>query len=69
MAIQNNKYNNSFIYTIRSPYTNKFYIGSTTQILCKRLANHKSNYNSYLNDIGNYIKIIILHLSKIIKAS
>ena len=48
MAIQNNKYNNSFIYTIRSPYTDKFYIGSTAQILCKRFANHKSNYNSYV---------------------
>ena len=50
MAIQNNKYNNSFIYTIRSPHTNKFYIGSTTQKLCKRFANHKTNYNSYVNN-------------------
>ena len=56
MAILNNKYNNSFIYTIRSPYTDKFYIGSTTQKLCKRFANHKSDYNSYVNNgIGRLI--------------
>ena len=50
MAILNNKYNNSFIYTIRSPHTNKFYIGSTTQSLCRRFANHKSDYNTYVNN-------------------
>ena len=55
MAFQNNKYNNSFIYTIRSPHTDKFYIGSTTQKLCKRFANHKASYNAYVNNIGNYI--------------
>ena len=51
MAIQINKYNNSMIYTIRSPHTDKFYIGSTTQKLCKRFANHKSNYNAYVNNV------------------
>ena len=50
MAIQTNKYNNSFIYTIRSPHTEKFYIGSTTQILCRRFSNHKTDYNSYVNN-------------------
>ena len=55
MAIQTNKYNNSFIYTIRSPHTEKFYIGSTTQKLCKRFANHKSDYNLYVNNKKNYI--------------
>ena len=30
-----NKYNKSKIYTIRSPNTEKFYIGSTTQQLCQ----------------------------------
>ena len=56
MAVQTNKYNNSFIYTIRSPHTDKFYIGSTTQRLCKRFVNHKSNYNSYVNNgIGSFI--------------
>ena len=55
MAILNNKYNNSMIYTIRSPHTDKFYIGSTTQKLCKRFTNHKASYNAYVNNIGNYI--------------
>ena len=55
MAIQTNKYNNSFIYTIRSPHTEKLYIGSTTQILCKRFANHKTDYNLYVNNKKNYI--------------
>ena len=56
MAIQNNKYNNSFIYTIRSPHTDKFYIGSTTQSLCRRFSNHKTDYNSYVNNgVGNLI--------------
>ena len=56
MAIQNNKYNNSMIYTIRSPHTDKFYIGSTTQILCRRFANHKSDYSAYvLNNQKKYI--------------
>ena len=50
MANLNNKYNNSFIYTIRSPHTDKFYIGSTTQKLCKRFANHKTDYNLYVNN-------------------
>ena len=43
-----NKFNESMIYTIRSPHTDKYYIGSTTQILCKRFVNHKSHYNQYL---------------------
>ena len=55
MAIQNNKYNNSFIYTIRSPHTDQFYIGSTTQSLCKRFANHKTHYNLHVNNKKNYI--------------
>ena len=55
MAIQINKYNNSMIYTIRSPHTDKFYIGSTTQKLCKRFANHKSDYDAYVNNKKNYI--------------
>ena len=55
MAIQNNKYNNSMIYTIRSPHTDKFYIGSTTQKLCKRFANHKSKYNTYVNNLRYYV--------------
>ena len=43
-----NKFHNSKIYTIRSPSTDKYYIGSTTQILCKRFVDHKSDYKLYL---------------------
>ncbi len=32
------------IYTIRSHQTDKYYIGSTTQILCKRLQDHRVKY-------------------------
>ncbi len=40
-------YNNSKIYKIVSPSTDKIYIGSTTQPLCKRIAKHLSNYRNY----------------------
>ena len=43
-----NKFNKSMIYTIRSPHTDKYYIGSTTQILCKRFVDHKTHYKRYL---------------------
>ena len=43
-------YNNSKIYKIVSPTTDKIYIGSTTQILCKRIAKHLSNYRDYIID-------------------
>ena len=55
MAIQNNKYNNSFIYTIRSPHTDKFYIGSTTQSLCRRFSNHKTDYNLHVQNKIKYV--------------
>ena len=35
-----------FIYTIRSHQTDKYYIGSTTQKLCKRLQDHRRSYKS-----------------------
>jgi hypothetical protein len=44
MSNQYNKYNNSKIYKIWSPQTEFIYIGSTYQMLCKRLADHKSFY-------------------------
>ena len=50
-----NKYNKSMIYTIRSPATDKYYIGSTTQILCKRFSDHKKNYKLYLDEKFNFI--------------
>ena len=50
-----NKYNNSMIYTIRSPATESYYIGSTTQILCKRFSDHKINYTAYLKGTSKFI--------------
>jgi hypothetical protein len=55
MSNQYNKYNNSKIYKIWSPQTDLIYIGSTTQILCKRLADHKSNYKSYKEGKFHYV--------------
>ena len=49
-----NKYNTAMIYTIRSPHTNKYYIGSTTQILCKRFGDHNINYKAYLKGTGGF---------------
>ena len=50
-----NKFNKSLLYTIRSPHTDKYYIGSTTQILCKRFGDHKRHYNQYLNGKDHFI--------------
>ena len=50
-----NKYNKSMIYTIRSPHTEQYYIGSTTQILCKRFSDHNIDYKAYLKGKGNFI--------------
>ena len=53
MELPYNKYNTSFIYAIRSPNSDKFYIGSTTSQLSRRFSLHKSNFKSYINgDIG-----------------
>ena len=49
------KYENGKIYSIRSPQTNEIYIGSTYQILSKRLAQHNYNYTQYLLGKFNYI--------------
>jgi len=43
-------YQNGKIYKLYSPSKNLVYIGSTTQILCKRLVIHLSKYNTYNND-------------------
>ena len=50
-----NKYNKSMIYTIRSPSIDKYYIGSTTQLLCKRFGDHKINYKGYLNGTYQFV--------------
>ena len=47
-----NRFNKSLLYTIRSPHTDQYYIGSTTQILCKRFSDHKMHYKQYLK--GKY---------------
>ena len=49
-----NKYNTAMIYSIRSPHTNKYYIGSTTQKLCKRFGDHNVNYARYLKGTGGF---------------
>ena len=50
-----NKFNKSLLYTIRSPHTDKYYIGSTTQILCKRFADHKTHYKYYQMGKGYFL--------------
>ena len=45
-----NKYNSSLIYTIRSHQTNKYYIGSTTQSLSRRLSEHIRDYKQHLSN-------------------
>ena len=50
-----NKYNTSMIYSIRSPHTDKYYIGSTTQKLCKRFSDHKINYKLYLKGSFSFV--------------
>ena len=49
-----NKFNKSLLYTIRSPHTDKYYIGSTAQILCKRFSDHIRHYRRYLNGKTNF---------------
>ena len=50
-----NKFNKSMIYTIRSPHTDQYYIGSTSQILCKRFGDHTKHYNRYLKGAYDFI--------------
>ena len=50
-----NKFNKSLLYTIRSPHTDKYYIGSTTQILCKRFGDHKRHYKQYLQTTRAFV--------------
>jgi hypothetical protein len=48
-----NKYHLSKIYKISSSQCEKFYIGSTTQTLKKRLSQHKIGYKGYIKkDVG-----------------
>ena len=50
-----NKYNKSMIYSIRSPATDKYYIGSTTILLCKRFSDHKVKYKLYLDKKHHFV--------------
>ena len=46
-----NIYNNSFVYAIRSRQTDLFYIGSTADTLCRRIAKHRDAYRGYAKDM------------------
>ncbi|MDR3597891.1 hypothetical protein [Clostridium sp.] len=46
----NNKFQNGKIYAIRSPSSDKYYIGSTTQLLCNRLAGHRQKHRMYVSN-------------------
>ena len=52
---QNNKYARGKIYTIRSPLTDKVYIGSTLNKLSKRFNDHKSGYRAYKKGKARYL--------------
>jgi len=43
------------VYSIRSHQSTDIYIGSTTQPLSKRMANHRTGYKRYLNKTQDYI--------------
>jgi len=45
--MEQNKYCNGKIYAIRSYQTNKIYIGSTCNKLCKRFNEHKIKKDTY----------------------
>jgi len=47
-------YANGKIYTIRSHQTDKFYIGSTTQKLSKRLVGHRTKFKCWKNGTIKY---------------
>jgi hypothetical protein len=62
-----NKYDNGKIYKLCSDVDNKFYIGSTTSALCKRLYQHKSATSDrkacvyrHFNEIGKENMKIVL---------
>jgi hypothetical protein len=48
-------HSNGKIYTLRSPHTDKFYIGSTTQRLSRRLSMHKADYVQYGKGTYHYV--------------
>jgi len=52
-------YQNSKIYTLKSPNCDKYYIGSTTQLLCKRKQKHITQSKINNNDRKTTSKIIV----------
>jgi hypothetical protein len=48
-------YATSKVYAIRSHQTDKIYIGSTTEKLARRLANHRGHYKLYLKGTYHYV--------------
>lgn len=44
-----------YVYVIRSHQTDDVYYGSTTQMLCKRMASHRACYKCWLNETKNYV--------------
>ena len=48
-------YKNGQIYRLWSPHTDKFYIGSTCNMLAKRLYGHRTHYNQYLNGTRRFV--------------
>ena len=55
-----NRYEKGKIYRITNNDYNKFYIGSTCESLSQRMANHRRNYNHYLNDKQKYSTVVSL---------
>ncbi len=54
-----NKYHGGKIYALRSPSTDKIYIGSTIQPLYKRKASHNKKKSNDLSKLGDfYIELI-----------
>lgn len=47
-------YKKSKIYAIKSEQANKYYIGATTKMLCQRMAQHRQNYNKYIDKKIDY---------------
>ena len=58
-------YKNGKIYKIVSDLTDKIYIGSTTQPLCKRHSIHRNNYKRFVNGkVGNISSFELVKLGK-----
>jgi len=48
-------YQKGKIYKLWSPLQNLVYYGSTSQLLCQRLGDHKNHYNKFKNNNYHYI--------------